>query len=73
MPMDLADIFVILAPKDVWVTTDSKDELVEMMKEELEKIPGVNYEFTQPIEMRFNELLEGVREDIAIKALRRRH
>ena len=37
------------------------------MKEELEKIPGVNYEFTQPIEMRFNELLEGVREDVAIK------
>ena len=67
MPMDLADIFVILAPKTEWVTTDSKDELVELMKEELEKIPGVNYEFTQPIEMRFNELLEGVREDIAIK------
>ena len=67
MPMDLADIYVILAPKEEWVTTDSKDELVEMMKDELEKIPGVNYEFTQPIEMRFNELLEGVREDIAIK------
>lgn len=67
MPMDLADIFVIMAPKDEWVTTDSKEEFVEMMKEELEKIPGVNYEFTQPIEMRFNELLEGVREDIAIK------
>lgn len=67
MPMDLADIFVIMAPQEDWVTTDSKDELVEMIKEELEKIPGVNYEFTQPIEMRFNELLEGVREDIAIK------
>ena len=67
MPFDFADIFVIMAPKEEWVTTDSKDELVEMMKEELEKIPGVNYEFTQPIEMRFNELLEGVREDIAIK------
>lgn len=67
MPMDLADVFVILAPKSEWVTTDSKEELVEMMKEELEKVPGVNYEFTQPIEMRFNELLEGVREDIAIK------
>lgn len=67
MPMDIADIFVILAPHKDWVTTDSKEELVEMMKEELEKIPGVNYEFTQPIEMRFNELLEGVREDIAIK------
>ena len=37
------------------------------MKEAVEIIPGVNYEFTQPIEMRFNELLEGVREDIAIK------
>ena len=67
MPMDLADIFVILAPKEEWVTTNSKDQMVEKMKEELEKIPGVNYEFTQPIEMRFNELLEGVREDIAIK------
>ena len=67
MPMDLADVFVILAPREEWVTTHSKDELVDMMKEELEKIPGVNYEFTQPIEMRFNELLEGVREDIAIK------
>ncbi len=67
MPMDLADVFVILAPKSEWITTNSKEELVEMMKEELEKIPGVNYEFTQPIEMRFNELLEGVREDIAIK------
>ncbi len=67
MPMDLADVFVILAPKSEWVTTSSKEELVEMMKEELEKVPGVNYEFTQPIEMRFNELLEGVREDIAIK------
>ena len=67
MPMDLADIFVILAPKEEWVTTDSKEKLVEMMKEELERIPGVNYEFTQPIEMRFNELLEGVREDVAIK------
>ncbi len=67
MPMDLADIFVILAPKEEWVTTDSRDKLVGLMKEELEKIPGVNYEFTQPIEMRFNELLEGVREDVAIK------
>ncbi len=67
MPMDIADVFVILAPKSEWVTADSKEELIEMMKEELEKIPGVNYEFSQPIEMRFNELLEGVREDIAIK------
>ena len=45
----------------------SKDYLIEAMNEAVEIIPGVNYEFTQPIEMRFNELLEGVREDIAIK------
>ncbi|SMD31811.1 cobalt-zinc-cadmium resistance protein CzcA [Reichenbachiella faecimaris] len=67
MPMDLADVFVILKPKDEWTSASSKDELVEKMKKTVEQIPGVNYEFTQPIEMRFNELLEGVREDIAIK------
>jgi len=67
MPMDLADVFVTLKPKSEWTTVSSKDELIEEMKEAVEILPGVNYEFTQPIEMRFNELLEGVREDIAIK------
>lgn len=67
MPMDLADVFVILKPKSEWTTVASKDELIEKIKEAVEIIPGINYEFTQPIEMRFNELLEGVREDIAIK------
>lgn len=67
MPMDIADIFVILKPKEEWTTVSSKAELVQKMKEAVEQIPGVNYEFTQPIEMRFNELLEGVREDVAIK------
>jgi cobalt-zinc-cadmium resistance protein CzcA len=67
MPMDIADVFVILKPKSEWTTVSSKDELIEEMKEAVEIVPGVNYEFTQPIEMRFNELLEGVREDIAIK------
>lgn len=67
MPMDLADVIVILKPKSEWTSASSKDELVEKMKEVVQQIPGVNYEFTQPIEMRFNELLEGVREDIAIK------
>ena len=67
MPMDLADVIVILKPKSEWTTVSTKDELIEEMKKAVEIIPGVNYEFTQPIEMRFNELLEGVREDIAIK------
>ena len=67
MPMDIADCFIILKPTDEWTTTNSKEELIEMIKEKVELIPGVNYEFTQPIEMRFNELLTGVREDIAVK------
>ena len=67
MPMDFADVFVILKPQDEWVSAESKDELIDKMKDAVSIIPGVNYEFTQPIEMRFNELLEGIREDIAIK------
>jgi cobalt-zinc-cadmium resistance protein CzcA len=67
MPMDLADSFVILKPRSEWVSADTKDELIEKMKETLSIIPGVSYEFTQPVEMRFNELLTGVREDVAIK------
>ncbi|RZS97528.1 CusA/CzcA family heavy metal efflux RND transporter [Cecembia calidifontis] len=67
MPFDFADVFVILKPEDEWVSASSKEELVEKMKEKVSLIPGVNFEFTQPIEMRFNELLEGVREDVAIK------
>ncbi len=67
MPMDIADCFVILKPVDEWVTTKDKGELITKMKQTLDVIKGVNFEFTQPIEMRFNELLTGVREDIAIK------
>lgn len=67
MPMDFADVFVILKPQDEWVSAESKDELIDKIKDAVSIIPGVNYEFTQPIEMRFNELLEGIREDIAIK------
>lgn len=67
MPMDIADCIVLLKPKNQWESGRTKAELVNAMKEKLSEIPGVNYEFTQPIEMRFNELLTGVREDIAVK------
>lgn len=67
MPMDFADVFVILKSQDEWVSAESKDELIDKIKDAVSVIPGVNYEFTQPIEMRFNELLEGIREDVAIK------
>lgn len=67
MPMEIGDCIVKLKPRDEWTSASSKDELIEKMKAELQSIPGINYEFTQPIEMRFNDLLTGVRQDIAIK------
>lgn len=67
MPMDMGDCFVILKPKDQWVSAESKEELIEKIKEKISIVPGVSYEFSQPIEMRFNELISGVREDIAVK------
>lgn len=67
MPMDIGDCFVILKPQDQWVSAESKDDLIAKIQEKLSIIPGVSYEFTQPMEMRFNELISGVREDIAVK------
>lgn len=67
MPMDIADMFAILKPQSQWTAAKTKEELVDKIKEAISIVPGVNYEFTQPIEMRFNELLTGVREDVAIK------
>ena len=67
MPMDMADIFIILKPNDEWTSAETKPELIQKIKEAIGILPGVNFEFTQPIEMRFNELLTGVREDVAIK------
>ena len=67
MPIEVGDIMVTMKPKDQWVSASSKEEMFEKMEEVLSEIPGVEYEFTQPIQMRFNELIAGVREDIAIK------
>ena len=67
MSMEETDVIVALKPKDEWVSADSKDELAEKFKEALSVFPGMDIEFTQPIEMRFNELITGVRADIAVK------
>lgn len=67
MPMDIGDSFIILKPQSEWVSADDKEELIDKIKETINVIPGVSYEFTQPVEMRFNELLTGVREDVAVK------
>ncbi len=68
MPMDIADCFIVMEKdRSKWVSAKTKKELIEKMKEKLAVLPGVNYVFTQPVELRFNELLTGVREDVAVK------
>lgn len=68
MPPNVADNFVILKPRAQWPDPRrSKEDLVVAMEEALRQLPGNNYEFTQPIQMRFNELISGVRADLGIK------
>jgi cobalt-zinc-cadmium resistance protein CzcA len=68
MPPSVADTFVILKPRSDWPDPGkSKAELVEELEALVAKVPGNNYEFTQPIQMRFNELISGVRSDVAVK------
>jgi cobalt-zinc-cadmium resistance protein CzcA len=69
MSMEESDVIVTLHPPSEWTTVETKDELAEEFKKALEAIPGLDYEFTQPIEMRFNELITGVRADLAIKVV----
>lgn len=67
MSMEESDVIIKLRPKGEWVSAETKDELADKFKEALSEIAGVDFEFTQPIEMRFNELITGVRADLAIK------
>ncbi len=68
MPPSVADTFVMLKPRSEWPDPKrSKADLVAAMEAATAKIPGNNYEYTQPIQMRFNELISGVRSDVAVK------
>lgn len=68
MPPSVADTFIMLKDRASWPNPDkTKAELLAEMEEAVIKIPGQNYEYTQPIQMRFNELISGVRSDVAIK------
>ncbi len=67
MPMSAGDVTILLKDSEEWTVTDDKSELVEMMEEKLRGIPGANIEFTQPIELRFNELMTGSKGDVAVK------
>ena len=67
MPVERADIMVALKPKADWTSAKSTPELMEMMEETLKTIPGLEAEISQPIQMRNNELLTGIKQDVAIK------
>ncbi len=67
MPVEAGDIIIVMKDKDEWTSASTKEEMFEKMEKELNNVPGIIYEFTQPIQMRFNELMTGVRADIAIK------
>ncbi|MEZ5004205.1 MAG: CusA/CzcA family heavy metal efflux RND transporter [Chitinophagales bacterium] len=67
MPVETGDIIVVMKPKKEWTSAKSREELFEKFETSLKEIPGVAYEFTQPIQMRFNELMTGSRADVAIK------
>ncbi|MBI3520594.1 MAG: CusA/CzcA family heavy metal efflux RND transporter [Bacteroidetes bacterium] len=67
MPMEACDLTIMLKPKSEWTSAHDREELANKMQEALENIPGVNFGFSQPIQLRFNELISGVRQDVGIK------
>lgn len=67
MGVNVSDVFITLKPREEWTRAGSKESLERAMAEELERIPGHAVAFSQPIELRINELVAGVRSDLAIK------
>lgn len=68
MPPNVTDTFVLLKPRSEWRNPSmAKEALVALIEDKAKSVPGNNYEFTQPIQMRFNELISGVRADLGIK------
>ena len=68
MPPNISDGYIMLKPVDKWPEPrKTRDELLAAIRDEAAKVPGNNYEFSQPIQLRFNELISGVRSDVAVK------
>lgn len=67
MPIERADMMIALIPKKDWTSARTKEELMEKMEEAVSVIPGMEIEMTQPIQMRTNELITGIKQDVAIK------
>ncbi|MGS0014359.1 efflux RND transporter permease subunit, partial [Escherichia coli] len=67
MPPNISDGYIMLKPQDQWPQPrKTHEELLAAIQSEVEKIPGNSYEFSQPIQLRFNELISGVRSDVAV-------
>ena len=67
MSVELADIMVVLREKEEWTSAETREELVNQMEKTLSAIIGASFDFTQPIQLRFNELMTGAKTDVAIK------
>lgn len=67
MPIEASDMMVILKDKSEWTSAKTREELAEKMQKELSVIPGVTFGFQQPIQMRFNELITGAKQDVVVK------
>ncbi len=67
MSVELADIMVVLKDKKEWTSAETREELVKKMEKKLSDILGASFDFTQPIQLRFNELMTGAKTDVAIK------
>ncbi len=69
MGIEISDVFIMLTPRDKWKKAATKQELVRAMDGVLKPIAGMTYAFTQPIQMRFNEMIAGVRTDVGVKVI----
>jgi len=67
MPMEKGDMMLAMKPKDEWKSAKTREDMMGKMEEALAVIPGINVEISQPMQMRFNELMTGIRQDVAIK------
>lgn len=69
MAIEDADIMIILKPKSEWTSASDREGLVAEMKKVLEEVPGASFDFTQPIQLRFNELMTGRKPTLPLKFL----
>ena len=67
MPMDASDMMVILKPKEEWTSAKTFNEMSEKMGKALQAVPGITAGFQFPVQMRFNELMTGARQDVVCK------